>query len=101
MMAGSPVMHDFYENRLALAASLPVQLEAGGDALAAGGLAEVGDCCRHLEWTIKLLFGAERVVGDRVIAGSRNAGTERGAGRQDIELDGPFIAEHLRRQRRR
>ena len=77
---------------------LPIQPEAGTDTLAAGGLTEIGHRGGNLEWTIQLLFSAERVVGDGIVAGAGQAGTERRAGWQNVEFDGSFIAEHLRRQ---
>lgn len=77
---------------------LPIQLEAGTNTLAAGGLTEIGHRGGNLEWAIQLLFSAERVVGDGIVAGAGQAGTERRAGWQDVEFDGSFIAEHLRRQ---
>jgi hypothetical protein len=80
-------------------ARLPVQFEAGADALAAVGLAEIRDRGGNLEWPVKLLLGAQRVVRYRVIAGAGHAGTERSAGWQDVEFDASFVAEHLWRQR--
>ena len=35
-----------------------MHLEAGGDALVASGLAEIGHRGGHLEWTVELLLGA-------------------------------------------
>jgi hypothetical protein len=65
-----------------------MQLETGGNALVAGDLAEIRDRGGNLEWAVQFLFGAERVVGDRVIAGASEPGTEGGAGGEDVELDG-------------
>jgi hypothetical protein len=33
-----------------------MRLETGGDALVASGLAEIGHCGGHLEWTVELLL---------------------------------------------
>jgi hypothetical protein len=53
------VMHDFYENRFAVSGEgLPMHFEAGGDALVASGLAEIGHRGGHLEWTEELLLSA-------------------------------------------
>jgi hypothetical protein len=79
-------------------ARLPVQFEAGADALAAVGLAEIRDRGGNLEWPVKLLLGAQGVVRDGVVAGAGLAGAEGRARRQDVELDASFIAEDLWRQ---
>ena len=76
-----------------------MELETGADAFAAGGLPVIRDGGGNLEWPVKLLLGAQRVVRYRVIAGAGHAGTERSAGWQDVEFDASFVAEHLWRQR--
>src|SRR5262249_40499786 len=75
-MAGGKVMHGFRkgESRY-LATSLPIQLEAGANALAASGLADVGDRGGHMQRAVKLLIGTEGVVRYRIIAGVDKAGT--------------------------
>jgi hypothetical protein len=78
-----------------------MQLEAGGNALVAGSLAEIGDRGGNLEWTVQLLFGAQRVVGNRIVAGGRESGPESRSGRKNIELHRLFAAEDLGRYRRR
>ena len=91
-----PVMHDFFQ--ILGAERLPMELETGADAFTAGGLTKIGDRGGNLEWSVKLLLGAQGVVRDGVVAGTGLAGAERGAGRQDVELDGSFIAEDLWRR---
>jgi len=65
---------------------LPIQLEAGTNTLAAGGLTEIGHRGGNLEWAIQLLFSAERVVGDGIVAGAGQVGTERRAGCRMLNL---------------
>src|SRR5262245_60157143 len=92
-------MHDYF-GTLPRTLALPMQLEARANALAAGGLAEIGDGGGNLEWTVQFLLGADRVVGDRVVARGSDAGTECGARRKNVELDRFFVADDLRRGRR-
>ena len=47
----------------------------------------------------RFLFGAERIVGDRVGTGRGELGAERRAGRQDVEFGGLLVAPDLRRCR--
>src|SRR6476620_11002770 len=77
---------------------LPMKLETGADAFTAGGLTKIRDRGGNLEWSVKLLLGAQGVVRDGVVASAGLAGAEGRAGRQDVELDASFIAEDLRRQ---
>ena len=58
-----------------------MKLEAGRNALVAGRLPEIGHRGGNLEWAVELLFGAKGIVGDRIIAGGSDSGTERSAGR--------------------
>ena len=74
-------------------------LETLADAFAAAGLAEIRDRGGNLEWTVQLLFGTQRIVGHEIVAGADHAGGKRRPGWQDIEFDGPLIAEHLRCER--
>src|SRR5262245_51257312 len=95
-MASRKVMHGFRkEASWYSATSLPVQLEAGGNALAAGGLPDVGDSGCHMQRAVKLLISAEGVVRHRIIAGVGKAGTQCGPCRQDIELDHFLVAKDL------
>src|SRR5262245_21625907 len=94
---GYRVIHVF--SAVSLPFSLPVHLKPGIDAFAAGGLAEIGHRGGNLEWAIELLLGAERIMRDRVVADARYARAECGPGRKDVELDRPFVAEHLTRSR--
>lgn len=72
-----------------------MEFEAGRDALAAGHLPEIGHRGCNLERTVELLFSAECIVSHRIVAGGGHPRAERGAGRQDVELDRPFIPEDL------
>lgn len=64
-----------------------MEFEAGRNALVAGRLSEIGHRGGDLEWAIELLFGANAVVSDGIIAGGDDPGTKRGAGRQNVEPD--------------
>src|SRR5207344_483131 len=77
------------------ATRLPVQFEAGGDALVAGGLPDVSDRSGHVQWAVKLLIGAEGIVRHRIVAGVGKAGAQGGPGRQNIELDRLLVAKDL------
>lgn len=72
-----------------------MEFEAGRDALAAGRLPEIGHRGCNLEGTVELLFGAECIVSHRIVADGCHPCAQRGAGRQDVELDRPFIPEDL------
>ena len=75
-----------------------MDLKTGADAFTAGGLAEILNGGGNLEWPVKLLLGAERVVRHWVVAGAGQAGAEHHTGWEDIEFDASLIAVHLRRQ---
>src|SRR4029453_5993077 len=77
--------------------SLPVHLKSGADALAAGGLAEIGQRGGNLEWAKELLFGAKRIMCDRVVSDTRQSRAERCPGRQDVEFDRSFVVKYLSR----
>src|SRR5262245_62673995 len=77
-----------------------MHLKPGTDALAAGSLAEIGHRGGNLEGAIELLLGAERIMRDWVVADARQSRAERCPGRKDVELDRPFVAEHLTGSRR-
>ena len=62
-------MHGFFKIQGGLG-RLPVQFEAGADAFAAAGLAEIRDRGGNLEWTVQLLFGTQRIVGHGIVAGA-------------------------------
>jgi len=72
-----------------------MEFEAGRDALAAGRLPEIGHRGCNLEGTVELLFGAECIVSHRIVADGCHPCAQCGAGRQDVELDRPFIPEDL------
>ena len=92
-------MHDFF--KIQGPEGLPVELETGADAFAAGGLPVIRDGGGNLEWPVKFLLGAQRVVRNGIVACAGQAGAKRCAGWKDVEFDAPFIAEHLRRLGRR
>ena len=64
-----------------LGGDLPMEFEAGRDALAAGHLPEIGHRGCNLEGTVEPLFGAECIVSYRIVAGGGHPRAERGAGR--------------------
>ena len=64
-------MHDFVRLSRAFGGRLPMEFEAGRDALAAGHLPEIGHRGCNLEGTVELLFGAECIVSYRIVAGGR------------------------------
>jgi len=75
-----------------------MDLKTGADAFTAGGLADILNGGGNLEWPVKLLLGAQRVVRNWVVAGAGQAGAEHHTGWEDIEFDASLIAVHLRRQ---
>jgi hypothetical protein len=75
-----------------------MELKTGADAFAAAGLTEIRHRGGNLEWPVKLLLGAQRVVRYGVVAGAGPTGAERRAGWEDVEFDASFVAVHLRRQ---
>lgn len=77
-----------------------MHLKSGADAFAAGGLAEIGQRGGNLEWAIKLLLGAKRIMRDRVVSDIRQSRAERCPGRKDVEFDRPLVAEYLSRSGR-
>src|SRR5450830_375512 len=81
--------------------ALPIQLEAGGDALIAERLADIGHRGGDVQRAVQLLLGAEPVVGDRIGAGRGEAGGERGAGRQEVEFGDLLVVPDLRHRLRR
>jgi hypothetical protein len=64
-----------------------MDLKTGADAFTAGGLAEILNGGGNLEWPVRLLLGAQRVVRRWVVAGAGQAGAEHHTGWEDIEFE--------------
>ena len=62
-----------------------MDLKTGADAFTAGGLADILNGGGNLEWPVKLLLGAQRVVRNWVVAGAGQAGAEHHTGWEDID----------------
>ena len=63
-----------------------MELKTGADAFAAAGLTEIRHRGGNLEWPVKLLLGAQRVVRYGVVAGAGPTGAERRAGPLNLTL---------------